>query len=331
MAKINNPLIVLEKGKDEQTKTVDLAMADGNQRITPDSGKTLSGVTVNKPATMLPANIKKDVDIGGVVGTLEEGIDISDTTATAADVRVGKDFYVADGTKTQGTIADYDGSFVVNTPALEEATWTEIATASANGTASSSWSVGDEKTITLTTGEEVTLQILGFNHDDLADGSGKAGITFGMQNLLNATYPMNDSDTNIGGWSSSKMRTSTMATLLSQLPTDLMSVIKQVSKKGRIGSGSDTTVTSTDTLFLFSINEIVTNGGVEGTKYEYWQNTTKNDRVKRLSNGSGSARAWWLRSPKEIGSAQFDYIDGAGTDSFESASEELAICFGFCV
>lgn len=109
MAKINNPLIVL-KGKDEQTKTVDLAMADGNQSITPDSGKTLSGVTVTKPATMLPANIKKDVNIGGVVGTLEEGIDISDTTATAADVRVGKNFYVANGTKTQGTITDYDNS-----------------------------------------------------------------------------------------------------------------------------------------------------------------------------------------------------------------------------
>ena len=41
---------------------------------------------------------------------LKKGIDISDTTATAADVRVGKDFYLADGTKTQGTIEDYDGA-----------------------------------------------------------------------------------------------------------------------------------------------------------------------------------------------------------------------------
>ena len=41
---------------------------------------------------------------------LEKGIDISDTTATAADVRIGKDFYLADGTKTQGTIEDYDGA-----------------------------------------------------------------------------------------------------------------------------------------------------------------------------------------------------------------------------
>ena len=41
---------------------------------------------------------------------LEKGVDISDTTATAADVRIGKDFYLADGTKTQGTIEDYDGA-----------------------------------------------------------------------------------------------------------------------------------------------------------------------------------------------------------------------------
>lgn len=96
--------------KEEETKEVDLAMADGNQTITPTSGKVLSGVTVKKPATMLPENIKKDVNIGGVIGTLKEGIDISDTTATAADVRVGKDFYLSDGTKTQGTIENYGGA-----------------------------------------------------------------------------------------------------------------------------------------------------------------------------------------------------------------------------
>lgn len=55
--------------KPEQAKTVDLNMAAGNQTISPDSGKTLSSVTVNKPATMIPANIKTGVNIGGVVGT----------------------------------------------------------------------------------------------------------------------------------------------------------------------------------------------------------------------------------------------------------------------
>lgn len=54
-----------------QEKTVDLAMASGDQTILPTSGKVLSQVVVKKPATMLPENIKKDVNIGGVTGTLE--------------------------------------------------------------------------------------------------------------------------------------------------------------------------------------------------------------------------------------------------------------------
>lgn len=56
---------------DQQTKTVDLNMSSGNQTISPDSGKVLSKVTVTKPTTLIPGNIKKDVNIGGVVGTYE--------------------------------------------------------------------------------------------------------------------------------------------------------------------------------------------------------------------------------------------------------------------
>ena len=56
-----------------EAKTVELSMPSGNQTVSPSSGKFLSSVTVKKPATMLPENIKKGVSIGGVVGTLESG------------------------------------------------------------------------------------------------------------------------------------------------------------------------------------------------------------------------------------------------------------------
>lgn len=53
--------------------TVELSMLSGNQVILPTSGKVMRKVTVQKPATLLPENIKKDVVIGGVTGTLEAG------------------------------------------------------------------------------------------------------------------------------------------------------------------------------------------------------------------------------------------------------------------
>lgn len=54
---------------ESQTKTMDLNMVSGDQVVKPDSGKVLSQVTVKKPSTFTAENIKKDVNIGGVVGT----------------------------------------------------------------------------------------------------------------------------------------------------------------------------------------------------------------------------------------------------------------------
>ena len=56
-----------------EEQTVELSMLSGNQVIQPTNGKVMSKVTVQKPDTLLPENIKKGVVIGGVVGTLESG------------------------------------------------------------------------------------------------------------------------------------------------------------------------------------------------------------------------------------------------------------------
>ena len=134
-----------------QEKTVDLAMASGNQVISPDAGKNLSKVTVTKPSTLVAGNIKTGVSIGGVTGTLEEkkdeeagtatitengsqtfsptsgkvfsdftvttnvptGVNTDDATAVASDILSGKTAY-AKGVKLTGSVGTYDGTFVVN-------------------------------------------------------------------------------------------------------------------------------------------------------------------------------------------------------------------------
>ena len=53
-----------------EERTVELSMPSGNQVILPTSSKGMRKVTIQKPDTLLPENIKKDVVIGGVTGAL---------------------------------------------------------------------------------------------------------------------------------------------------------------------------------------------------------------------------------------------------------------------
>lgn len=56
---------------DTEEVTVELALADGDQTVSPSAvGKVISGVTIKKPETLTPANIAKGVEVAGVVGSL---------------------------------------------------------------------------------------------------------------------------------------------------------------------------------------------------------------------------------------------------------------------
>ena len=68
-----------------EEKTVELALANGNQVLTPTAGKNFSKVTITKPVTLTPENIRKNTDIGGVVGILEEAKPEQEKTAEATN------------------------------------------------------------------------------------------------------------------------------------------------------------------------------------------------------------------------------------------------------
>ncbi|MCM1234497.1 MAG: DUF6273 domain-containing protein [Ruminococcus flavefaciens] len=223
------------------------------------------------------------------------------------------------------------------------ASWGDIAQMAAAGTAKKFFNVGDEKVVTLSTGEEVTLVILGFDHDDLTSG-GKAPISIGMKNCLSTTYSMNSSNTNAGGWDGSAMRKNTMSTLLSQLPSDLQKVIKSVNKPASAGGGSSDIVTSSDKLFLLSAIELTGDTvapstsapyNLEGKQYEYYKTvkdgTQNSGRIKYLSNGVGSACSWWLRSPYAAFASSFYFVNASGSVGRYSASFACGVSFGFCI
>ena len=191
-------------------------------------------------------------------------------------------------------------------------------------------SVGNQVTIPLN-GTDYAFDIIGFNHDDLSDGSGKAGITFQMHDLFATAYPMNSGETNSGGWKDSDMRTSTMATMKGYLPSNWQTAIKPVNKvSGTGGSSSSGTETVSDSCFLLVEIEIFgsTTYSVsgEGTQYAYYK--AGNSKVK---NKGGSADIWWERSPRSGNRRDFCAVTtGAGAGS-DYANYSYGVAFAFCV
>ena len=221
--------------------------------------------------------------------------------------------------------------FVVDAT-LEATSWDNIAAVSKFGQAPNYWKVGDKKNINVN-GVTYAAQIIGFDHDTLttADGSRtKAGITFQLVDCLNTTYSMNGSNTNVNGWRGSTMRTSTMATLLNQLSSDLKSVLKFVNKVTSVGNNNSGLETTSDKLFLLS--EIEVFGATqysyagEGKQYEYY--TAGNSTIKKVN---GSAGYWWERSPYSGNATAFCYVGSDGVAAASAASSSYGVSFGFCV
>lgn len=167
---------------------------------------------------------------------------------------------------------------------IENMTWQEIAEIAATGEAQRHFKIGDTKDIVLYTGERVKAVILGFNHDVLSENGRAAdktaGITFGLKDLLDGEYEMNEKNTNTGGWEKSKMRNVYMPRFLSLLPADLRDAIKPVVKLTGTGGGSDDITSTGDKLFLFSQVEVCG----DGTYTAYGEgNNTNTSRTRQTS------------------------------------------------
>lgn len=213
---------------------------------------------------------------------------------------------------------------------LDDYSWDEIADISATGNAAEKFSIGDEKTCTLYTGEEVTFVILGFNHDKLQKG-GLAGITFGLKELMDGRFEMNADDTNVGGWRDSKMRTVYMERIYKLLPDELRKHIKTAIKLTGEGDCSEDAEQTADKLFLFSEKEVfgTTEYAVsnEGKQYPYFKDASNRIKHRNVT----SASHWWLRSPYASTSNYFCYVYYGGYVNGNFASNSYGVCFGFCL
>ena len=282
-----------------------------------------------RPALVLPPDVLVD-DSGNVV--------IPDLTAhktlvngTVYTVKGGK--CLVNGTvysiKKGRTLIDgtgYDITFKPSyDPVFANNTWEQIIEACHNNEVPETWKVTDQKSMTIG-GEDYLIDIIGKNHDDYADGSGKAPLTFQLHDCYKLKKAMQKTTTNSKGWSRCDMRETDLPIILKQMPTEVQSGIREVNK---LTSESYTIVTTADKLFLLSEIEIFgsdeNSGKGEGTQYDYYK--AGNSKVK---NCIDSAIEWWERSPYNGNNRFYCCVNYKGASISRVANAVSGVPFAFC-
>lgn len=205
--------------------------------------------------------------------------------------------------------------------------WEEIALACQTGQVPDTWKVGDQKTMTID-GVSYAVDIIGKNHDDYSDGSGKAPLTFQLHDCYKDAYMMNSSATNETGWVTSAMRASHLPKILALMPDDVRGVIKEVQKRTVERGASSSVITTADKLFLLSEVEVfgalTYSQGGEGAQYAYYRNG--NSKIKKVNDNTSS---WWERSPQgDIN--DFCLVTLNGTAYHNKANYGYGVSFAFC-
>ena len=181
----------------------------------------------------------------------------------------------------------------------------------------------------LTDGQTLEYKIVGINHDDLADGSGKAGLTF-LTTSTTIYSRMNATNTNAGGWEKSELRSRlNTGDLWSLLPSELQSKVKSVTKMtdNQGGGKAGTPSATTDKVFLLSTTEVYGNLQSDGVQYEYY----KSKGVTTSSySGASSSSYHWTRSVYPSRSTCFRYVSNDGIGHYDSARNPYYVFPAWC-
>lgn len=295
------------------------------------SGKRITGtmvapqlqivVTTSAGATVTATKGSKTVSgtadaSGSCTLTVDE---IGVWTVTAASGSMSKSIDVVVGS-AEATLNLIDPVFANND-------WSAIIAACQSGSVPDTWAVGASKEMTINN-KAYQIDIIGKDHDDYADGSGKAPLTFQLHDCYSQAKMHGSTGNN--NWKTMTMRTSTLPAILKKMPAEVQRAIREVTKLTGVGQYSKLAESTADKLFILSDNEVgwSANSIEEGSVYSYY---TTSAHLLKTYNGAKSS--WWLRSPatdnNHIGDT--NYVDKSGSvKSFSPSQTSYGVSFGFC-
>ena len=295
-----------------------------------DYASNSSGI---RPALMLPQDM--EVDSSGNVtpppppATRKTLVNGTTYTVKSGKCMVGGTVYNILKGRTLIGGTGYDITFKPSyDPVFANNTWEQIIAACHNNEVPDTWKVADHKPMTIG-GSDYLIDIIGKNHDDYSDGSGKAPLTFQLHDCYNIAKAMHSTGSNTMGWEKCSMRVEHLPAILKQMPADVQSGIREVNKISKNGGKTTLLVTTKDSLFLLSEVEVFGSSSNslsgEGTQYDYYK--AGNSTVK---NFNGSAYDWWERSPSTGSTRYYCVVKSTGSSINANANTIRGVAFAFC-
>ena len=202
--------------------------------------------------------------------------------------------------------------------------WKTIQKAVQTGN-TNNYNVGDTKEVDLGSFGTHTVRISNMSACTTETSETACGFVVEFADII-SMQKFNNSNTNVGGWKDSKLRTYINGTMYNTLPSELQNVIsstKVISGHGR--TSVEKNFETQDKLYLLSGHEV----WLDGTGKQISQHDTSYDTTKQLDyyknkgvttssyavaikqyNGSNSY--WWLRSASYSNTSNFLYVINSG-------------------
>ena len=213
---------------------------------------------------------------------------------------------------------------------LDHLSWDEINQIGLSGKAREVFALGAQKKDRMKDGFVAVWKIIGFNHDDLADGTGKAPLSWDMVRVYKEDWSWNDENTNRGGYEASDVRRRLDVEFFSLCSDELQAIIKPVIKLTSVGNCREEIVASTCKIWLKSEKELYGHCFYsmpgEGRWYEYYQ---QEDVPYYKEDDDGNRRCNLLRSPYYGDSNYFCFVSTNGNATTANARYSYGLAPAF--
>ena len=221
--------------------------------------------------------------------------------------------------------------------------WDMIANNVSSGN-TSCYNVGDTKEVDMGTFGTHTLRIANKSTPTECRTPGfsqtACGFVVEFADII-TTHSMNTTDSNVGGWPASEMRTYVNEDIYNALPNDLKNIIIDTRVVSGYGSNDSSNFISIDKMYLLCYVEIYGNNdnyadqvkNTETRQLDYYSGVpvTSSSYSGAIKQRNGSNIVWWSRSANPGNRYNFRLINSNGVWNYEDASISYGISPAFRV